>query len=105
VELNGRVVRADRDITETFDRAWRMMRMRRMLIETPAGYAVVSRNRPLISYYANSIAHLLGPFAAGVQARDTLPAHTASYPTPPAGAPPAGPALPAREATPRRSTA
>jgi hypothetical protein len=82
VELNGRVVRADREIAETFDRAWKMMKMRHMLIETGEGFTVVSRNRPLISYYANSIAHLLGPFAAGVQARDTLPAMaiTGNYP-------------------------
>ena len=29
MELNGRVVRADRDITDTFERAYRMLRMRR----------------------------------------------------------------------------
>jgi hypothetical protein len=27
-----------------------------------------------VSYYANSIAHLLGAFEAGVKARDALPA-------------------------------
>ncbi len=73
VELNGRVVRADRDIETTFDRAWRMLRMRRVLVETGSGYAVLSRNRELVSYYANSIAHLLGPFESAVRARDALP--------------------------------
>jgi hypothetical protein len=34
---------------------------------------VLPRGRPLVSYYANSIAHLLGPFVSAVQARDTLP--------------------------------
>lgn len=73
VELNGRVVRADRDIEETFDRAWRMLRMRRVLAESGQGFAVLPRGRPLVSYYANSIAHLLGPFESAVRARDSLP--------------------------------
>jgi hypothetical protein len=30
-----------------------------------------------VSYYANSVAHLLGPFVAAVQARDALPAMAA----------------------------
>ena len=73
VELNSRVVRADRDISETFDRAWRMLRMRRMLAKTGEGYAVLPRGRSLVSYYANSIAHLLGPFETAVRERDVLP--------------------------------
>jgi len=74
VELNGRVIRADRDIDETFDRAWRMLRMRRILARDGQGYVVLARNRALISYYANSIAHLLGPFESAVRDRDMLPA-------------------------------
>jgi glycerol-3-phosphate O-acyltransferase len=73
LELNARVIRHDRDIAETFDRAWRMLRMRRVLAETNDGFAVMPRGRELISYYANSIAHLLGPFTAAVRARDALP--------------------------------
>lgn len=73
VELNGRVLRADRDIGETFDRAWRMLRMRRILARSGNGYAVLPRNRGLVSYYANSVAHLLGPFEAAVRDRDALP--------------------------------
>jgi glycerol-3-phosphate O-acyltransferase len=71
--LNARVLRADRDIAETFDRAWRMLRMRRILVRSGAGFAVLPSNRELVSYYANSIAHLLGPFEAGVRERDALP--------------------------------
>ncbi len=74
LELNARVIRHDRDIGETFDRARRMLRMRRVLAESGDGFVVLPRGRELISYYANSIAHLLGPFAAGVRARDALPA-------------------------------
>jgi glycerol-3-phosphate O-acyltransferase len=73
VELNSRVVRADRDIEETFDRAWRMLRMRRILAQSGEGFAVLPRSRPLVSYYANSIMHLLGPFEAAVRRRDSLP--------------------------------
>ena len=74
VELNARVLRADRDIEETFDRAWRMLRMRRVLSASGQGYALLPRGRSLVSYYANSIAHLLGPFELAVRTRDSLPA-------------------------------
>ena len=73
-ELNARTIRSEGPIEETFDRAWKMLSMRKMLIETDDGYAVMPKNRGLISYYANSIAHLLGPFQEGVRLRDTLPA-------------------------------
>ena len=78
VELNGRVLRADRDIEETFERAFRMLNMRRILTETGDGFVVLPHGRPLVSYYANSIAHLLGPFEKGVRERDMLPALAAS---------------------------
>jgi glycerol-3-phosphate O-acyltransferase len=73
LELNARVIRAEGDIEEIFDRAWKMLRMRRMLVRSGNGYAVLPDNRQLISYYANSIAHLLGPFEEGVRLRDALP--------------------------------
>jgi glycerol-3-phosphate O-acyltransferase len=85
VELNGRVIRADRDVAETWERAWRMLHMRRILLETGDGYMLLPRDRELVRYYANSIAHLLGPFAALVRARDDLP--TASIPMPDLAAP------------------
>ena len=73
-ELNARVIHREGSVEEIFDRAWRMLRMRRMLVRTGAGYSVLAGNRPLVSYYANSISHLLGPFAEGVRQRDQLPA-------------------------------
>ena len=76
-ELNGRVVRADRDIDETFDRAYRMLRMRRIIARAGDGYVILPRGHALITYYANSIAHLLGPFAEGVRSRDRLPVDSA----------------------------
>ena len=76
VELNGRVIRHEGGIEETFDRAWRMLRMRRVLVESGDGYAVLPRQRELVSYYANSVAHLLGPFEMAVRQRDSLHATT-----------------------------
>jgi glycerol-3-phosphate O-acyltransferase len=73
VELNGRVVRADRTVEETLGVALRMLRMRRVLLEEGDGFVVSQRNRELLSYYANSIAHLLGSFGESVMARDSLP--------------------------------
>ena len=77
VELNARVVRAEGPVEELFDRAWRMLRMRRVLAASGDGYVVLPHGRPLVSYYANSIAHLLGPFEAGVRERDALPVERA----------------------------
>jgi hypothetical protein len=54
----------------------RMLGMRRVLLEQGDGIVVVARNRELVSFYANSIAHLLGPFEAAVRARDALPLDT-----------------------------
>lgn len=73
-ELNARVIRSEGPIEETFDRAWKMLRMRRMLVQSGEGFAVLPGNRGLVSYYANSVAHLLGPFEEGIRNRDTLPA-------------------------------
>src|SRR5215217_6280893 len=73
-ELNAGVVRQDRSAEELFERAYRMLRMRRVISRTGAGYLVLPRGRPLVSYYANSVAHLLGSFAESVRARDALPA-------------------------------
>jgi glycerol-3-phosphate O-acyltransferase len=73
-ELNAGVVRQDRTAEELFDLAYRMLRMRRVIARTGAGYLVLPRGRPLVSYYANSVAHLLGAFTDVVRARDSLPA-------------------------------
>ena len=80
VELNGRVVRHDGGIEETFERAWRMLRMRHILHEEHDGYVLMSRQRELVSYYANSIAHVLGPYEVSVRARDALPSATIPSP-------------------------
>ena len=74
LELNAGVLRHDRSAEELFDRAYRMLRMRRVIARTGVGYLVLPRGRPLISYYANSVAHLLEEFGDAVRARDALPA-------------------------------
>jgi glycerol-3-phosphate O-acyltransferase len=73
LESNARVLRHDRDIAESFERAYRMLRMRRVLARQGTGYLLLPHGRELVSYYANSIAHLLGPHAESVRARDALP--------------------------------
>ena len=73
-EINARVLTSEPGAEEIFLRAWRMLSMRRVIAEAGSGYLVLPRGRPLISYYANSVAHLLGPFVEAVRARDALPA-------------------------------
>jgi glycerol-3-phosphate O-acyltransferase len=77
VTLGGRLARSDRSAKETLEVGMRMLGMRRVLYEQSEGFVAVPRNRSLISYYANSIAHLLGPFAESVRHRDALPADAA----------------------------
>jgi glycerol-3-phosphate O-acyltransferase len=79
-DLNARVIHREGAVDDIFDRAWRMLRMRRILVRVGEGYAILPGNRALISYYANSISHLLGPFAEGVRERDSLPALSAAGP-------------------------
>ncbi len=76
VELNARVERADRDAADTLDVALRMLEMRRVVLPQGDSYLLLPHGRELVSYYANSIAHLLGPYAAAVRARDALPMET-----------------------------
>ena len=76
VHEGAEVVEPARDAVETFERAYRMLRMRRVLAEEGDGFVILPRGRELISYYANGIAHLCGSFEASVRARDALPADT-----------------------------
>ncbi len=59
LEVNAKVVRADRDVARTWDRARRMFGMRRIVHAAGESVAVMPRQRPLLEYYANAIAHLL----------------------------------------------
>ncbi|MBI1967760.1 MAG: 1-acyl-sn-glycerol-3-phosphate acyltransferase [Gemmatimonadetes bacterium] len=59
LEANGKVVRGGARIGDIWDRAWRMLRMRRLVVVEGDTVVVLPRGRPLLEYYANSIAHLL----------------------------------------------
>ncbi|MBL8961748.1 MAG: 1-acyl-sn-glycerol-3-phosphate acyltransferase [Gemmatimonadetes bacterium] len=72
-EVNARVLRVERSTEEVLDRAYRMLRLRRVVARVGEGYLILARGRPLISYYANAVAHLLGAYAAGIRSRDALP--------------------------------
>lgn len=66
LEVNAKVVRADRSIETTWENARRMFRMRRIVLVTGASVAVMPRQRPLLEYYANSVAHLLPEAAPAI---------------------------------------
>ena len=58
-EVNGKVVRGGTRIAEVWDRAWRMLRMRRLVHADGDSLLILPKGRPLLEYYANSIAHLI----------------------------------------------
>jgi glycerol-3-phosphate O-acyltransferase len=58
-DVNGKVVRGGARIAEVWDRAWRMLRMRRLVVADGDTLVVLPRGRPLLEFYANSIAHLV----------------------------------------------
>jgi len=80
LDVNARVVRGGARIAEIWDRAWRMLRMRRLVVAEGGSLVVLPRGRPLLEYYANSIAHLLPirgprlPFHKAHEAETDLPA-------------------------------
>ncbi|HWO87564.1 MAG TPA: 1-acyl-sn-glycerol-3-phosphate acyltransferase [Gemmatimonadales bacterium] len=59
LELNAKVVRGDREIASVWERAYTMLRMRRIAVLEGTTVVVFARQRPLLEYYANSIRHLL----------------------------------------------
>jgi len=73
VERGARLLHADYAVEEDWERAYRMLRMRRVVARAGDGYLILPRGRELVSYYANSIAHLCGEFESAVRARDALP--------------------------------
>jgi glycerol-3-phosphate O-acyltransferase len=58
-QVNGKVVRGGAGIADIWDRAWRMLRLRRLVAASGNTLVIMPRGRPLLEYYANSIAHLL----------------------------------------------
>jgi glycerol-3-phosphate O-acyltransferase len=58
-DVNAKVVRGGARIPDLWDRAWRMLKLRRLVVEDGDSLVVLPGGRPLLEYYANSIAHLL----------------------------------------------
>jgi len=60
-EVNAQVVRGGARISDVWDRARRMLTLRRLIVAgaDSDSLIVLPRARPLLEYYANSIAHLL----------------------------------------------
>jgi len=58
-DVNAKVVRGGAGIADIWDRAWRMLKLRRLVVADGESLVVLPRGRPLLEYYANSIAHLL----------------------------------------------
>lgn len=64
-EFNAKVVRRELPVSEVWERAWRMLDMRRLVVPHGDGLLILPAQRPLLEYYANSIRHLL-PAATNV---------------------------------------
>ena len=58
-EVNAKVVRGGARIHDIWDRAWRMLRLRQLVVAEGESLVILPRGRPLLEYYANSIAHLV----------------------------------------------
>jgi glycerol-3-phosphate O-acyltransferase len=58
-EFNAKIVRRELPLTEVWTRAWRMLAMRRLVLEQGSDLVILPAARPLLEYYANSIRHLL----------------------------------------------
>ena len=56
---NAQVMYGELPVTEVWERAWRMFRMRRLVIVQRDDLVILPSERPLLEYYANSIRHLL----------------------------------------------
>lgn len=76
VERGAEVAEPAREASESFERAYRMLKRRRVLLKQGDAYVILPRGRELISYYANGISHLCGAFEAHVRSRDALPVDT-----------------------------
>jgi glycerol-3-phosphate O-acyltransferase len=73
---DGRVIAADDEpVADRIERAMELLRSRLGIARSAEGLVVLPRGRELVSYYANTISHLLGEFAAAVKARDSLPVY------------------------------
>jgi hypothetical protein len=56
---DANLVQPERSAEVILDRAWRTLRMRRLVVRERDSYVVLPKQRPLLEFYANSIRHLL----------------------------------------------
>jgi glycerol-3-phosphate O-acyltransferase len=73
LERRAHVIRRDMGISEVFARAYRMLRMRRIIAHQGAGYVVLPKGRALVRFYANSIRHLCEPVLDRLRDSDSRP--------------------------------
>ncbi len=59
IATGAKLVREERGADAILERAWRMLRMRRLVVKEVDSFVVLPKQRPLLEYYANSIVHLL----------------------------------------------
>jgi len=71
------LVQPERGAALILDRAWRTLRMRKLVVRQGDSYVVLPRQRPLLEYYANSVAHLLPAAGPAVIMTPALEADTA----------------------------
>lgn len=58
-DINAKMVRSELAVPEVWERAWRTFRARRWVLREGDNLVILPSARPLLEYYANSIAHLL----------------------------------------------
>lgn len=66
------LIRAERSAADILDRAWRMLRMRHLVVREGDKYIVLPGQRRLLEFYANSVRHLVPEV---VPVRAMHPAH------------------------------
>jgi glycerol-3-phosphate O-acyltransferase len=77
-ELNAKVVRSELPVLDVWERAWRTLDMRGLVVHQGNDFVILPSQRPLLEYYANSIRHLLPPgtfevFSPARESDPTLP--------------------------------
>jgi glycerol-3-phosphate O-acyltransferase len=73
---DGRVIASDDEpVEKRIERAMELLRSRLGIARSAEGLVVLPNGKELVSYYANTISHLLGEFASAVKARDSLPVY------------------------------
>jgi glycerol-3-phosphate O-acyltransferase len=76
VAEGAELVEPQREGAESFERAYRMLKMRRVLLKQGDSYVILPRGRELISYYANGVVQICGAYEQRVRGHNALPVDT-----------------------------